>query len=102
MQTFFFIAEEELRQRVKCSLPEFIELTNWEYLVPHLVSVDLSDPATTDNLLNETRTEHQKGVYFYLKVLPSKGPDAYTRFYKCLCDEKNHSGHKSLVQICNN
>ena len=66
----FFIAEEELRLRVKCSLPEFIELTNWEYLVPHLVSVDLSDPATTDYLLNETRTEHQKGVYFYLKVLP--------------------------------
>ena len=95
-----FIAEEELRCRVTRSLPEFIELTNWEYLVPHLVSVDLSDPATTDYLLNETRTEHKKGVYFYLKVLPSKGPDAYTRFYKCLCDEKKHSGHKSLVQIC--
>ena len=98
----FLIAEEELRSRVKRKLPEFIELTNWEYLVPHLVSVDLSDPATTDYLLNETRTEHQKGVYFYVKVLPSKGPDAYTQFYKCLCDEKKHSGHKSLVQICNN
>ena len=94
-----FIAEEELRCRVTRSLPEFIELTNWEYLAPHLVSVDLLDPAATDYLLNETRTEHQKGVYFYLKVLPSKGPDAYTRLYKCLCDEKKHSGHKSLLHF---
>ena len=87
---------------MKAKLPEIIELTNLECLLPHLVSVDLLDPAATDYLLNETRTEHQKGVYFYLKVLPSKGPDAYTMFYKCLCNEKKHSGHQSVVQMCNN
>ena len=84
-----------------CRLPKFIELTNSEYLVPHLVSEGLLDPAATDYLLNENRTEHQKGVYFYLKVLPSKGPDAYTRFYKCLCDEKKHLGHQMLLNFCN-
>ena len=84
------------------SLSKFIDSTKSEYLVPHLVTGGLLDPAATDYLLNENRTEHQKGVYFYLKVLPSKGPDAYTRFYKCLCDEKEHSGHESLVQICDN
>ena len=84
---------------MKTNLPEFIELTNLEYLVPHLVSKDLLDPAATDYLLNETRTEHQKGMYFYLKVLPSKGPDAYTRFYKCLCGEQKHLGHATLLQF---
>ena len=80
------------------SLPEFIELTNSEYLVPRLVSLGLLDPAATEYLLNENRTEHQKGVYFYLKVLPSKGPDAYTRLYKCLCGEQKHLGHQTLLK----
>ena len=86
---------------MKCSLPKFIQRTNWKLIVPHLVSVDLSDMATTDYLLNETRTDHDKGVHFYLRVLPFKGNDAYCRFYKCLCDEKEHLGHKSLLQILN-
>ena len=52
-----------------------------------------------DYLLNENRTEHKKGVYFYLKVLPSKGSNAYTRFYECLRGEKKHSGHETLLQF---
>ena len=87
---------------MKHKLPKFIALTNWKFLLPHLVSVDLSDIATTDYLLNENRTDHDKGVHFYLRVLPSKGPDAYTRFHRCLRDEKEHLGHQSLLQICDN
>ena len=94
--------DERLQSKVKQNLPKFIELTNWKFLLPHLVSVDLSDRATTDYLLNENRTHQDKGVHFYLKVLPSKGPGTYTRFYKCLRGEKEHSGHKSLLQICDN
>ena len=97
--TFFLPAETRLNSNVKHSLPKFIQRTNWKLIVPHLVSVDLSDHATTDFLLNETRTDHDKGIHFYLRVLPFKGPDAYTRFYTCLCDEKEHLGHKSLLQI---
>ena len=96
----FIITEKKLRLTVKAKLPEFIELTNWEYFVPRLVSKDLLDPAAMDYLLNENRTEHKKGEYFYLKVLPTKGPDAYTRFYECLRGEKKHSGHKTLLQFC--
>ena len=93
-------AEERLQSRVKQNLPKFIELTNWKFLLPHLVSVDLSDRATTEFLLNENRTHQDKGVQFYLNVLPSKGPGTYTRFYTCLRGEKEHSGHKSLLRIC--
>ena len=85
---------------MKQNLPKFIELTNWKFLLPHLVSVDLSDRATTHYLVTENNTHQDKGVHFYLEILPSKGPDAYTRLYKCLCDEKEHLGHQSLLEIC--
>ena len=88
--------------RVKHNQPVYISQTNWKLLLPHLVSVGLSDRATNDYLLNETRTDHDKGMYFYLKILPSKGLDAYTRFHRCLCDEKEHLGHQSLLEICDN
>ena len=96
------IAEEKLMSRVKDHQPKYIAQTNWKLLLPHLVSVGLSDRATNDYLLNETRTDHDKGMYFCLKILPSKGPDAYTRFHRCLCDEKEHLGHQSLLEICDN
>ena len=84
---------------MKHNLPKFIAQTKWEYLVPYLVATDLSDSATTDYLLNEHKSHQEKGVHFYLRVLPSKGPDAYTRFHRCLCDEKEHLGHQSLLKI---
>ena len=85
--------------RVKDNQPTYIGQTSWKLLLPHLVSAGLSDRATNDYLLNEIRTDHDKGTYFYLKVLPSKGPDAYTKFHRCLCEEKEHSGHQSLLQL---
>ena len=96
---YTFIAEEELRSKVKDNLPTFIRQTNWTFLLPHLVSVDLSDSVATDYLLSESKSHQEKGVHFYLRVLPSKGPDAYTRFHRCLCDEKEHLGHQSLQQL---
>ena len=97
---YTFIAEDKLRSNVQDKQPTFIRQTNWTFLLPHLVSVGLSDSATTDYLLNEHKSHQEKGVHFYNKVLPSKGPDAYTRFHRCLCDEKEHLGHHSLLQIC--
>ena len=100
MCNYTFIAEDELRSKVQGKLPTFVRQTNWTFLLPHLVSVGLSDSATNDYLLNEHKSHQEKGVHFYLRVLPSKGPDAYTRFHRCLCDEKEHLGHQSLLQIC--
>ena len=93
------ITEEKLMSRVKDNQPSYIAQTNWKLLLPHLVSAGLSDRATNEYLLNEIRTDHDKGMHFYLKVLPSKGPGAYTKFHRCLCDEKEHSGHQSLLQL---
>jgi len=89
------IAEDKL---VSDNQPIYAQ-TNWKLLLPHLVSAGLSDMATNDYLLNETRTDHDKGMHFYLKVLPSKGPGAYTKpeFHRCLCDEKEHLGYQSLL-----
>ena len=82
---------------MKVNQPKYTVQTNWKLLLPYIVSAGLSDRATNDHLLNETRTDHDKGMYFYLKVLPSKGPGAYTKFHRCLCDEKEHLGHQSLL-----
>jgi len=95
------LTEQKLRSSVKSYLPKFIEQTNWKFILPHLVSVDLSDKSTTDFLLNETKSDQDKGDHFYLQVLPSKGDDAYTRFYTCLCNENEHLGNKSLLEILN-
>ena len=65
------IAEDKLMSRVKDNRPIYAQ-TNWKLLLPHLVSAGLSDRATNDYLLNEIRTDHDKGMYFCLKVLPSR------------------------------
>lgn len=98
----FHFSEEELKKRLTSQVPKFIKHTNWNYLVPHLVAKGLLDGSNTEKLLSESRTEHEKGVLFYLRVLPYNGEDAYTTFYKCLQEETEHFGHLSLLKLLQN
>ena len=91
--------EQELKKRLTSQVPKFIKHTNWKYLVPHLVAEGLLDGSNTEKLLSGSKTEHEKGVIFYLEVLPYKGEDAYTTFYNCLQEETEHIGHLSLLKL---
>ena len=51
-----------------------------------------------EQLLNEQSTQ-EKGINFYLRILPAKGNDSYLRFHECLMAEDKHLGHKTLQQL---
>ena len=72
---------------------------NWKVLLPSLEAQNLLDDDSTHYLLNPDKSHRDKGLYYLLQVLPSKGHDAYTRFYYCIAEEVEHSGQLSLLQI---
>ena len=90
--------EQRLKWSVQDNLPDFIKYTDWKFLVPYLTSKRLIDDDSAEFLLSDTRMRQEKGVYFYYLVLPHKGHDAYSRFYECLKNEKEHLGHESLLK----
>ena len=91
--------EKRLKDRLEANAQQFINDTDWDYLVPQLVPKKLVDVAALEYLLNDGITKQKKGNFFYLKALPTKGIKAYTLFRQCLANEKQHSGHESLWRI---
>ena len=83
---------------VTAHLPDFIQHTNWSYLIPHLVAKDMLTGPEVEQLLNEPN-DREKGINFYLRILPSKGNDAYLRFHECLMAEDEHLGHRTLQTL---
>ena len=90
--------EQKIQEIIKFYCNQFVQYSNWATLLPLLEKFSLLDPVTKDKLMNPLITNHEKGLYFYLKALPSQGKLAYTTFYNCLMQEKEHSGHKTLQE----
>ena len=88
-----------IKSCIKSPCQKFILYTNWIVLIPILLGAELLDEHTTELLLKQSTTAQEKGLEFYLRVLPSKGSTAYSRFYDCIAQEKEHSGHKSLLEL---
>lgn len=63
---------------------------------------ELLDSHISGVLMSNYLTDHEKGLEFYVKVLPSKGNTAYSRFYDCIAREKEHIGHRTLLELMNN
>ncbi len=63
---------------------------------------ELLDQHITGILMNNYLTDHDKGLEFYLKVLPTKGSSAYSMFYDCIAQEDEHSGHRTLLELIDN
>ena len=78
---------------------EFVNYTNWKTLLPHLMSKKLLDREISEILMSNYHTNLDKGLKFYLTVLPSKGSTAYSRFYSCIAEEEDHSGHRTLLEL---
>lgn len=60
---------------------------------------ELLDQHTTELLTNVHTTNRDKGLEFYCNVLPTKGSTAYSRFYISLAQEKEHVGHRTLLEL---
>lgn len=76
------------------SQPIYAAQTNWKLLLPHLVSAGLSDRAT-----NDQNWPWHRNVF--LSQSPTlKGPGAYTRFHRRLCDGRNIWGTASHYCNC--
>ena len=98
---FIFSAENEIRVVVKKHCKDFVRHMNWVTILPTLESENLLDSHSAEFLMNMNTTSQLKGNFFFLSLLPSNGPDAYTRFYKCLADQHvhEHAGHKYLFDL---
>lgn len=87
---------------IKTRCNDFLNYTNWKLLLPHLMANELLDRDITEVLMNNYMTNLDKGLKFYLSVLPSKGNTAYSRFYQCVSEEEEHSGHRTLLELMDN
>ena len=93
------IPEQDISTCIKTRCKDFLKYTNWKLLLPHLHANELLDSDITDVLMSNYQTNRDKGLVFYLSVLPSKGHTAYSRFYQCLLEEEEHSGHRTLLEL---
>lgn len=98
----FSLPEQDISTCIKSRCKDFLKYTNWKLLLPHLLANELLDSDITDVLISNYQTNQEKGLKFYLSVLPSKGHTAYSRFYQCLLQEEEHSGHRTLLELLDN
>ena len=92
------LQENRLREIVDDNMPKFVRYTNWGCLYAHLISNRLLDPDMRE-FMNSTASNQQKGNRFFGECLPSQGGLGYHRLLQCYKEEKEHSGHKSLVEL---
>lgn len=90
--------EQYIKDIVTKYCDDFVKYSNWSTLLPHLESGHMLDPVTKHKLMNSQLSDHEKGLHFYLTILPSQGNNAYTAFYDCLMKETEHSGHETLKE----
>lgn len=87
-----------LRETVRCELPAFVHNTDFNSLAAHLISKKLLQSCEYTTL-KTMPTVREKGLHFYIEILPHKGRHAYRKLYKCLKDVPEHLGHRDLLKI---
>ena len=91
--------EAEIKDKITANLPEVIRLTNWMNILPLLIREQLLTDEEEAHLFSDRNPDNTKGLYFYRRWLPTKGPGAYLKFLKCLGEEKNHLGHAAILKL---
>ena len=66
-------------------------------LMPHLIAKDLLTRSEREKLDSLQGLEYDQNKYL-LKILPRKGDHSYKLFLECLEEEKEHLGHKDIVE----
>ena len=76
-----------------------IDLLNLTYLIPLLNKYQLLTRDDNYELLNTANSPEQRANLLLYLILPSKGPNAYKLFIKCLKEEKESRGHRELARM---
>ena len=86
-----------LRNRVmKHMQPELLDI---DTLIPLLNKYHLLTQANMYDLQNRMVPPTERASALVYHILPSKGPEAFTLFVKCLQEEREHLGHQTLVKL---
>ena len=75
-----------------------IDLLNLTYLVPKLNKYKLLTNDDNYKLLSPAASPQEKANLLLYVILPSKGPDAYKKFIKCVKEETLSKGHRELAR----
>lgn len=75
--------------------PELLDITT---LLPLLNKYHLLTQSDNYTLLNGLIPPIERAIALVYMMLPSKGPNAYILFAKCLQEEKEHAGHQELAK----
>ena len=68
-------------------------------LLPILHKYDLLTQSNNYTLMNPLIPPVERANALVYAMLPSKGPNAYEIFVKCLQEETEHLGHQELVKM---
>jgi len=74
------------------------DLLDFATLVPVLNKHHLLTRNDNYILLNRITPPTERANSLVYIILPSKGPEAFSLFLKCLQEEKEHTGHQELAR----
>ncbi len=91
--------ERQIQATIERHGDEFLRYIEWEVLVPYLKVEGLLDGFAKSFEPPYTRCREERLLTFFLKILRTRrGPNQYTRFYRCLAEAKCF-GHQLLMEL---
>ena len=77
---------------------QLVQLINLQALLPHLIQCNF---LSRDEVAHISSKHHSaiKKTSFLLRSIYKKGRDAISSFVRCLREEKDHQGHKEILQL---
>ena len=75
------------------------DLLDFDTLIPLLNKYHLLTQANMYDLKNPLVAPTKRANLLVYHILPSKGPEAYMLFIKCLQEETQHMGHQALARL---
>lgn len=76
-----------------------LKLLNVMELVPVLNKHQLLTLHEKYQLLNDQVSCIERATNLVYVILPTKGPEAYGKFIKCIHEETEHAGHRELARL---
>ena len=98
MNVFLYYADEPHMKNLvmRYVRPGLLDVSTLLPLLNKYLSMELDDNYI---LMNSLTPPTERAMALLYTMLPSKGPEAYVLFIKCLKEEKEHLGHQELVKL---
>ena len=80
-------------------IPGRLKLLNIRELIPVLNKYGLLTQNENYDLINDQVSCIERATNLVYLILPTKGPEAYGKFIKCIHEETEHAGHRELAKL---